>query len=122
HGEVVVAKGLVADEGDRSAYPPGFDRQIDSEHLSLPCAQRQQPRAQPQQRGLARTVGSAEQHDFGGVDLEVGTGERGKSSEHANGRPKAYAAQPELRGPGVRYGPKLTEVPVNPANRPAIRP
>ena len=49
-----------------------------------------------------------------GIDLEVGAGERGKSSEHANGRPKAYAAQPELRGPGVRYGRKLTEAPVEP--------
>ena len=108
-GEVVVAEGLVTDERDGAAHPPGFDRQIHTEHFSLPRAQRQQPRAEPQQRGLARTVRPAEQHDLAGLDLEVGTGERGKSSEHADGRPKAYAAQPELRGPGVRYERKLTE-------------
>ncbi len=117
NGEVVVAEGLVADERDGPAHAPRFDRQIHAQHFSLPCAQRQQPRAQPQERGLARTVRTAEQHDLARVDLEVGTGERGKSSEHADGRPKAYAAQPELRGPGVRYGAELTEMPVKPANR-----
>ena len=60
-GEVVVTEGLVPDERDRAAHAPRFDRQVDTEHFSLSRAQRQQARAQPQQRGLARAVRPAQQ-------------------------------------------------------------
>jgi len=115
--EIVVTEGLVPDERHGPAHAARFDSEIDTEHLSLARAQRQQARTQPQQRGLARAVRSAQQQHLARLDLEIGTCERGKSSEHANGRPKAYAAQPELRGPGVRYGRKLTEGLVTAANR-----
>ena len=116
-GEIVVTERLVPDERHGPAHAARFDGEIDTQHFSLARAQWQQTRAQPQQRGLARAVRAAEQQHLARLDLEIGACERGKSSEHADGRPKAYAAQPELRGPGVRYRAKLTEGLVTAANR-----
>ena len=88
-GEVVVAERLVADERERAADRAPVDREVEAEHLGRARSQRQQARAQPQQRGLARAVRAREQHDLAGVDVEVGAGERGEPTEQADGRPKA---------------------------------
>ena len=86
-------------------------REIDAEHLGLSRAQRQQARAQPQQRGLARAVRAREQHDLARLDVEIGACERGESSEHANGRPKVYDTQEGCSGTGERYARECTKAP-----------
>ena len=83
--EVVVTERLVPDEADRPPRRLAVAREIDAEHGSLARAQRQQPGAETQERGLARTVRAAQQHDLAGVDVEIGAGERGEPPEHADG-------------------------------------
>ena len=102
-GEVVVAERLVADERDRAADAPA----------ARPRDRRRAPQPAPTRSGnspaqsrssvvLPGAVRPAEQHDLARLDLEVGARERGKSSEHANGRPKAYdSATRALRDRGA---------------------
>ncbi len=94
-GEVVVTERLVTDERERSTRAPAVAGEVDAEHLCLPGAQREETGAQAQQRGLPGAVRPAQQHDLARVDVQVGAGERGKPPEHADGRSKANAVQPD---------------------------
>ena len=104
HGQVVVAERLVADERQRPADGAPVDGEVGAEHFRATRAQRQETRAQAQQRGLPGTVRAREQDDLTRFDLEIGACERGESSEHANGRPKMNDTQEDCSGSGERYG------------------
>ena len=93
HRQVVVAERFVTDERERAPDRAAIDREIHTEHLGLPGAQRQQSRAEAQQRGLARAVRPGQQHDLATLHLEIGSCERGESTEHADCRPKVHDAQ-----------------------------
>src|ERR1700730_13790781 len=93
--EVVVAKRLMAHERERSTHALAVLGEIDAEYLGLPRAQREEARTQAEERGLPGAVRPAQQHDLAGIDLQVGAGERGELPEHADGRSKANAVQPD---------------------------
>ena len=89
HREVVVGERLVPDHADRSATraavrPSGRGR------APMPSpTHRQQPRAEPQQRRLARAVGAREQHD-----LTASTSRSAPAS--AGNRPSRHTADRRL--------------------------
>jgi hypothetical protein len=68
---------------------------IDTEHLGLSRAQREEARTQAEQRGLPGAVRPAQQHDLAGIDVQVGAGERGEPPKRADSRSKANAVQPD---------------------------
>ncbi len=100
HGQVVVAKGLVTHEGERAADRPPVDREVDAEHLGVAGTQREETCTEPQERGLPGAVGARDEHDLAGLDVEIGAGERGEPTEHADGRPKVHDAQERSSGRG----------------------
>ena len=126
-GEIVVTERLVPDERDRAADRPATGREVDTEHLTGAGAQRQQPRAQSQQRRLSRAVRACKENSLAGVYLEVDTRERGETTQHAHGRPKAYDAQKSLlRGVrryqvSLRTGGRARRTNPPPAREPSAR-
>ena len=90
------------DERERAPDRAAIDREVDAEHLRVARPQRQEARAQAQQRRLARAVRARHQDDLAGVHLEIGARERGETPEHANGRPKVHDTQEGCSGSGER--------------------
>ncbi len=58
--------------------------QVHTQHAGLAVDHGHQARAGAQQRGLASSVGSLQQHDLAGCDVEVDAGQRGKATEQAD--------------------------------------
>ena len=113
HGQVVVAKRLVAHERERPANGAPVGGKVDAQHLRVAGAQREQSRAQAEQRGLARAVRTCEQHDLAGIHVEIGARERGEAAEHAYSRPKVHDEQEHGSGNGERDRASLRTTPAD---------
>ena len=101
HGQVVVAEGLVADERQVAARGAPVHVEIGAEHLALARVQRDEPRDQAEQRGLAGAVRAGEEHDLARVDVQVDTGQGREASEEAHGGAESDDERhASLRGPG----------------------
>ena len=97
-GEVVVEPGGVAEQGDVPAHGLPVAPQVDAEHRGLAPDDRHQAGDGPQQRGLAGTVGSPEEHDLSGLDVEVDTGKGGETAQQADRGAKVDDGVHEDRG------------------------
>ena len=101
HGQVVVAEGLVADEGEIAPGAAPVLGQIEPVDLGLARVERRQTRDQAEQRGLAGAVRPGQQEDLAGVDVKVDPGQSGEASEKAHGGAESDDERhASLRGPG----------------------
>ena len=71
----------MAEQADPRADRVAFGRQVEPEHPAAATHDREQTGAEPQQRGLAGPVRTAQQHDLAGADRERGPGQGGKATE-----------------------------------------
>jgi hypothetical protein len=84
-GQLLEQGSGVAQEAHPAADRPSLGRQVVAQHPRLPPHRRDQAREDAQQRGLARTVGAAEQDDLASQHVQVDAGECGESSEQRDG-------------------------------------
>jgi sortase A len=74
----------VAEESHEGPDGPAVAAEIDAEDGRVTAGDGDQPGQRPQERGLSGPVGTAEQHDLAGLDVEVDTGEGGEAAEQAD--------------------------------------
>ena len=78
---------------------PSVDEVV-TEHLRLAPRDREQPRAQAQQRGLPGPVRAAEEHDLTGGDVEVDPGQGGEPAQEGH---RAAEVDDGFHGVGQGY-------------------
>ena len=83
--EVVVGPGSVADEGHLGADGVPVGGEVVTQDDGRAGRQREEASQEPEQRGLARSVGPGDQHDFAFGDVEVDAGQRRVPPEKADG-------------------------------------
>ena len=83
-GEVDVQAVAMAEQADARADQLALGGQVEAEHGAAAALERQQPGAQPQQAGLAGTVGTAQQDDLAHPHRERGAGERREPAQHGD--------------------------------------
>ncbi len=86
HRQVVVAKGVVADEREVAPGAGAVGREVVAEHLGGAGLQRHEPRKQAEERRLARAVGTGDEQNLPLGHVEVDAGKGRKAVEQADGR------------------------------------
>jgi len=72
---------------------------VDTQDLGLTRPQPDEAGQQPQDRGLARSVGAAEQHDLASAHVEVGARQSGEATEETDSGAEAHSErQRTLKG------------------------
>ena len=84
-GQVLVEAVVVAEQAHAGPDGAAVGGQVDAEDGGLAPADRQEPRAQLQERGLARAVRSLQEDDLAPRDLEAGARQGREAAEHHDG-------------------------------------
>ena len=78
NGEVVVERGVVAEQTDRTANGRSVGPQVVAEDFTLAGFEADEPGAEPQERRFACTVGPLEEYHLARPDREIDPGESRK--------------------------------------------
>ncbi len=88
HSEIVIETSGVAEESHTMAHGAPIGGEIDPENRGLPAGDGHQSGQGSQQCGLPRSVGSPQQHDPAGIDIEIDAGQSGEPAQQSDRSPE----------------------------------
>lgn len=88
-GEIVVARGVVTDEGELAPVRSPVGAQVMAEHFGFAGVERHETGDEAEQRRLPGAVPAGEEEHLTGRDVEIHARERREPAQQTHGRPEA---------------------------------